>query len=139
MWLKSYLSSRMQCVRISQQLSGLLLVVSRVPQGSIQGPLLFTLYINDLPHSLTVARPYLFADDTKCMHTVNNQTDHTMLQNNIDNLTNHSESWQLKFNISKCAHLHYHFSSSLNTPQYCIKGNEIPHKSTTMQGSQHYL
>ena len=95
------------------------------------GPLLFTLYINDLPQSLSVARPYLFADDTKCIHTIKDQTDHTSLQNDIDNLTNYSESWQLKFNVSKRTHLHYHFSSSPYTPQYHIKGNDIPRKLMT--------
>ena len=106
-------------------------VVSGVPHGSILGLLSFTLYINDLPQSLSVARLYLFADDTKCMHAIKDQTDHITLQNDIDNLTNYSESWQLKFNVSKCTHLHYHFSSSSYTPQYYIKGNDIPRKSMT--------
>ena len=83
----------MQCVKISQQFSGLQPVVSGVPQGSILGPLLFTLYTNELPQSVSVARPYLFADDTKCMHTIKDQIDHIILQ---DNLTNNSELWQLK-------------------------------------------
>ena len=99
-WFKSYLSSQMQCAKINQQFSGLLPVVSGVPQGSILGPLLFTLYINDLLQSLSVARPHLFADDTKCMHAIKDQTDHTSLQNDIDNLTNYNEYWQLKFNVS---------------------------------------
>ena len=72
----------------------------------------FVQYINDLLQSLSVARPYLFAEDTKCMHATKVQTDHTSIQNDIDNLTNYSESWQIKFNISKCTHLYYHFISS---------------------------
>jgi len=82
----------MQCVKINQQLSGLLPVVSGVPQGSILGPILFVLYVNDLPHSLSAATPYLFADDTKCMHAINNSLDSSMLQTDVDNLTNYSES-----------------------------------------------
>ena len=138
----------MQFVKINQQFSGLLPVVSGVPQGSILGPLLFTLYINDLPQSLSFARPYLFADDTKCMHAIKDQTDHTSLQNDIENLTNYSKSWQLKFNVSKCTHLHYHFSSSSYTPQYYITGDNIPRKSMTkdlgiifntdLQWNEHY-
>ena len=96
------LSSQKQCAKINRQFSGLLPVVSGVPQGSILGRLLFTLYINDLPQSLSVARPYLFADDTKCMHAIKDQTDHTSLQNDIDYLTNYSKSWQLKFNVTQC-------------------------------------
>jgi len=130
-WFRAYLSSRMQCVKINQQLSGLLPVVSGVPQGSILGPILFVLYVNDLPHSLSVATPYLFADDTKCMHTINNSLDSSMLQTDVDNLTNYSESWHLKFNVSKCTHLHFHFSSSPCIPKYYIKSNEIPSQSVT--------
>ena len=58
-------------------------------------------------------------------------TDSITLQNDVNNLTNYSESWHLKFNISKCTHLHYHFISSPFIPKYYIKGNEIPSQSAT--------
>ena len=74
-------------------LSGLLLVVSGVPQGSILGPLLLVLYINDLPNILSSAKPYLFADYTKCLHISSAQPNHTLLQNDIDALTTYSNSW----------------------------------------------
>ena len=57
------MSSRIQCVKINGCLSGLLPVVSGVPQGSIMGPLLFVPYINDMPDVLSLAIPYVFADD----------------------------------------------------------------------------
>ena len=67
MWLHAYLTDRSQCVCINNQLSDLLPVISGVPQGSILGPLLFAIYINDLPVCIGSSRPLLFADDTKCL------------------------------------------------------------------------
>ena len=65
-WLfHSYLSDRRQCVRVEGQTSGWLPVCSGVPQGSILGPLLFIIYINDLPSYVSFSSTLLFADDTK--------------------------------------------------------------------------
>ena len=86
--------------------------VSGVPQGSILGPLLFVLYINDLPHILSSAKPYLFADNTKCLHISPPESDDILLQNDIDILTTYSNSWYLHFNETKCVHLHFQFNST---------------------------
>ena len=131
MWFKAYLSSRMQCVRVNGHLSGLLPVVSGVPQGSILGPLLFVLYINDLPDILSSAKPYLFADDTKCLHISSAQSNHTLLQNDIDALTTYSNSWHLLFNEAKCVHLHFQFKSASNIPNYYINDKLICRKEET--------
>ena len=73
----------------------------------------------------------LFTDDTKCLHIIKDLSDYSALQNDAENLTNYSDSWHLKFNITTCIHLHYHFSSSTHTPTYYIKGKEIPRQSET--------
>ena len=94
------MSSRIQCVKINGCLSGLLPVVSSVPQGSIYilGPLLFVLYINDMPDVLSSAIPYLFADDTKYLHMHKHTTspqstlNQTLLQNDINALFNYGNS-----------------------------------------------
>ena len=65
-WLKSYLTGRKQQVVIEGAKSGWLSVTSGVPQGAILGPLLFLLYINDMPDVVSFCSISLFADDAKC-------------------------------------------------------------------------
>jgi hypothetical protein len=66
-FFKCYLTDRKQRVRVDGEVSRWLPVTSGVPQGSILGPLIFIIYINDLPPSVRFSTPYLFADDTKCL------------------------------------------------------------------------
>ena len=71
-WFKSYLCNRSQCVSIDGQLSDELKITHGVPQGSVLGPLLFLLYINDIPLSSNILNFRLFADDTSLLYSHNN-------------------------------------------------------------------
>jgi len=66
-WFKSYLSNRMQCVEINRKMPTFKTISCGVPQGSILGPLLFILYINDIIHASSVMKFILFADDTNLL------------------------------------------------------------------------
>ena len=69
-------------------------------------PLLFTMFVNEIPS--IVSNPVLmFADDTIIFCVIGNGQDHTALQNDLNLLHRWSQQWQLKFNVSKCKHLHF--------------------------------
>ena len=92
-------------------------VKSGVSQGSVLGPILFLIYINDMPKVLKNTCK-LFADDAKVFGDVSKEG--TDIQKDIDNLHSWSETWQLPFNEKKCKCLHI--------------GNNNPEKKYTMNG-----
>ena len=101
-WFKSYLTGRYQRVVLDGVSSNWRKVTSGVPQGSILGPFLFLLYINDLPNVLSHSTPLLFADDTKVYRKIKSVCDCVLLQEDINALYNWCSQWKLEFNVSKC-------------------------------------
>ena len=78
-------------------------VTSGIPQGSVLGPILFVLYINDLPDVIKHGSiPFLFADDTKVYHRINCSQDCKDLQEDIKAMQLWSEKWLLCFHPDKC-------------------------------------
>ena len=94
------LSVEQQCVRVNDKISRWLPVTSGVPQGSILGPLLFIIYINDIP-SIITSSSYLFADDTKICKTILSFQDSYLLQSDLDQLSTWCQDNGMSFNISK--------------------------------------
>ena len=80
-WFKSYLSNRMQCTEIGSTQSKLDYIKCGVPQGSILGPLLFLLYINDIVFSSNVCKFTLFADDTSLFFSHKNKIEGAKILN----------------------------------------------------------
>ena len=76
-------------------------VISGGPQGSILGPLLFLLCINDIP-SLVQNKIKMFADDIKIYRTICNDSDTLLLQQDLNQLSEWASNWLLKFSIAKC-------------------------------------
>ena len=101
-WVSSFLSNRSQRVRVNDDYSEWSSVHSGIPQGSILGPVLFIIFINDLPENVHNCCK-IFADDTKLYGPSSNNAS---LQNDILSLMKWSNDWQLKFNTSKCGVLH---------------------------------
>ena len=101
-WIESFLSNRSQRVRVNGNYSKYAPVSSGIPQGSILGPLLFIIFINDLPDGIkSICK--IFADDTKLYNSHNN---HITIQKDLLAFLEWSEKWLLKFNKSKCSVLH---------------------------------
>ena len=104
-WIEQWLTDRRQRVVVDGEVSNWKSVLSGVPQGSVLGPILFLIYINDLDDSIT-SNVLKFADDTKLFRKVNTDDDKQHLQNDLDRLVKWSEKWQMLFNFGKCKCLH---------------------------------
>ena len=103
-WVKDFLSNRKQRVHINGSYSRWHSVTSGIPQGSVLGPILFVVFINDLPECVT-SDVYMFADDTKLYRQIKNKGDCDTIQGDLDNLFEWSEKWLLRFHPDKCIHL----------------------------------
>ena len=104
-WIEAFLSDRCQRVVLNGTRSSWASVLSGVPQGSVLGPLLFVIFVNDLP-GVVQNSIQLFADDTKIYASVRNASGTQSLQCDIDALVRWSAQWQLPFNASKCKSMH---------------------------------
>ena len=107
-WIEQWLTGRRQRVVINGKSSGWIDVESGVPQGSILGPILFVIFINDIDNQITNLINIIrkFADDTKLGHKVNNEADSRVLQLCLDILFQWTIDWGMEFNIPKCKVLH---------------------------------
>ena len=125
LWFKNYLSNRKQFVQMADVTSSYLPVVSGVPQGSVLGPLLFLIYINDLPKVITHSNIRMFADDTKLMLDVIKSSP-SLLQIDLHAVYEWCDKWKLKLNLNKCQLIRFSNSQSNNIPPYQINNHPIP-------------
>jgi len=95
-------------------------VASGVPQGSVMGPLLFVLYINDFPDIVTWIN--VFADDAKIYSIIKSECDAIELQRNLDKTQEWSIAQLLKLNLEKCKVMH--IGNTLKT-SYTMENNTI--------------
>ena len=122
-WIGAFLHQRSQRVVIRGETSESLPVTSGVPQGSVLGPVLFLIFINDLP--LDVISPLsLFADDSKVFSRIvtnknirnnENENGNEMLQKDLNTITKWAETWKMEFNVDKCKIMHLG-NQNPNTP-----------------------
>ena len=112
-WVEDFLTGRQQRVAVEGNHSRWSLVKSGVPQGSVLGPLLFLVYVNDLP-TVVQCQAKLFADDTKVYCSGRDGAMRPLLQDDLDTLVQWSDRWQLPFNEAKCKAFHV----GSDTPDY---------------------
>ena len=101
-WIKSFLSHREQRVILDGVRSKSAEVLSRVPQGTVLGPLLFLCFINDLPESIKSSQAKLFADDSLLFRVTKNDSDRALHQKDLSALEHWENTWQMSFNPIKC-------------------------------------
>jgi len=123
-WTREWLTDRLQRTVLNGSYSNWSKVLSGVPQGSVLGPLLFVIFINDLDHCTdNISTMLKFADDTKLGNKSNSQQDHANLQDCINKLINWADTWSMKFNVAKCKVLHV---GRTNTkPVYYMNGVQL--------------
>ena len=100
-WIEAFLSNIFQIVVLDGTSSDSVPVTSGVPQGSVLGPVLSLLYINDLPDTL-YSQVRLFADATVLYTTIKSDTDHHILQTDLDKLSEWAMACDMQFHPDKC-------------------------------------
>ena len=111
-WINSFLSNRFQTVFINGVSSYRTKVTSGVPQGSVLGPLLFIIFINDLSEQVTFSKILTFADDTKLVFPVNSQNDQKSLQQDLDSVIHWTNCNNMQLNKTKFELLTHSFTKN---------------------------
>ncbi|CAH1239847.1 Hypp5893 [Branchiostoma lanceolatum] len=125
-WVKDFLASRKQRVVLNGTSSSWTPVRSGIPQGSVLGPVLFVVYINDLPEAVS-STVRIFADDSKLYQGVKDNEGRVNLQKDLEALRDWSASWQLPFNVGKCKVLHM---GNNNNRQIYTLGDQVLEETT---------
>ena len=100
-WVHNFLSGRKQCVQVNGSQSRWHSVTSGIPPGSVLGPVLFVIFINEMPQSV-LSDVFLFANDTKLFREIKDENDVGAIKSDLNELFNWSETWLLKFHPDKC-------------------------------------
>jgi hypothetical protein len=138
-WIQDFLANRKQRVVVNGEKSDWANVTSGIPQGSVLGPTLFVIFINDLPETV-LSKLYLFADDTKLYSLIRNHEDQLALQQDLSQLNLWSEKWMLRFHPDKCRVLQIG-KTRLEKAEYAMAGKKLEYVSTekdigvTMEGN----
>lgn len=121
-WIESWLTDRKQRVVVNGYRSQWAPVISGVPQGSVLGPLLFLIYINDIDDGI-VSKLSKFADDTKMGANAANPEAVRNLQQDLSRLGDWSATWSMPFNTAKCKVMHIGYNNQM--ANYTLNGHQI--------------
>ena len=129
-WIKNFLSGRKQRVAVRGSYSNWTDVISGVPQGSVLGPTLFIIYVNDLPDYVQSFLG-LFADDTKIYRPITSPIDISLLQQDLISILDWCGIWLSSLNFTKCKHMSIGRESTAN--QYYFYLDNEAHQIHTVQ------
>ena len=123
-WIQSFLHTRKQRVLVEGISSDEADVISGVPQGTVMGPLLFLVFINDLPESVN-SSVKLFADDCLIYRPIITPSDTTKLQEDLNQLAKWENDWQMAFHPQKCTTIHISKKRNPMKADYTLHGHTL--------------
>jgi hypothetical protein len=121
-WIENWLSDREQRVVLNGSFSDWKQVTSGVPQGSVLGPLLFIIFVDDMDQAVC-SKLLKFADDAKLFRCVSDPGSVDVLRDDLKSLCHWSEDWQMVFNVDKCKVMHFGAHNAKET--YSINNNVL--------------
>ena len=126
MWIKSWMCNRQQRVVLDGSASADSPVLSGVPQGTVLGPLMFLLYVNDIGAKVSPQTSIkLFADDCLLYRTINSVEDERQLQQDLDTMIEWSNTWLMRFNAAKCHLIKITRQRKYLSTKYNINGSKL--------------
>jgi ribonuclease P/MRP protein subunit RPP40 len=123
-WYNDFLTGRTQTVVLSGVESEELGVASGVPQGTVSGPCLFLIYINDLPENIASGN-YLFADDNGLVREIEAETDREALQKDVQTVAEWCGTWGMRLNVNKTKMMTLTRKEGSDNRQYYINNEAI--------------
>ena len=127
-WIKSYLHDRTQVVKFQDRFSYPMKVTSGVPQGSVLGPLLFAIFINDIQSVIKDCQISMYADDLKIFKIINNEMDALTLQQGINSLSSWCRLNGMCLNAGKCSIISFSRSNHPSVFDYMISNDILSRK-----------
>ena len=124
------MTHRLQRVVVNGTYSDWLSVRSGVPQGSVLGPLLFLLYIDDLHNIVRHSKLKLYADDVPLYREIKSEADCQLLQEDLDQICSWANKWQLRLNASKCEALLISNKRKAISFEYFVNHSPLAWRST---------
>ncbi|KAJ8717226.1 hypothetical protein PYW08_005625 [Mythimna loreyi] len=131
-WFSSYIENRTQAVVLKGYVSGWNYVPSGVPQGSILGPLLFTLFISDIHKCFRHSYILLYADDMKIHKVAKNISDAEQLQNDLNRFEEYCVHNKLQLNVAKCFQITYSRQKTIVNFEYKLN-DQVLNKVTAIK------
>ncbi|KAL5248617.1 hypothetical protein ACHWQZ_G017709 [Mnemiopsis leidyi] len=117
-WIESFLIDRKQAVVVDGHLSFLALILSGVPQGTVLGPILFLIFINDIDQCIMHSIIRCFADDTRISIAIRSEKDVSLLQSDLYNVMNWSERNNMALHRDKFEYMcHITFNKNHTLPE----------------------
>jgi hypothetical protein len=124
-WFSSYIDNRSQAVVVNNYMSGWVAVPSGVPQGSLLGPLLFNIFINDISKCIIHSELLCFADDMKIYRKLKSSQDSVLIQSDLARLDDYCQTNKLDLNPSKCFSVTFSRKRNLISSTYILKGQSL--------------